>query len=158
MPDVAYRGIKDDLVNGAVDWNAGTAVFRMLLLEVRSTTPGADEDKDLQFLSALLGVTGVAEFTGTNYSRQTLANPTTTYDAATDRYLLDANDVVFANLGVADGTDGTVRAAVVYRRVGADDSTPADDPLYCLLDVNDTVTNGQNFTVALNSAGLLALA
>lgn len=155
--DVVYRGFKEDLANGAIDWNAGTAVVRVLLLEVRSTTAGADEDPDFQFLSSLTGVAGVAEFTGTNYARQTLGTMTITYDATNNRILLDAADAVFANLGVADGTDGTVRAVVVYRRVGADDTTPADDPLYFLFDVTDTVTNGQNLTIAWSASGMLAL-
>ncbi len=155
MPDVAYRGGKELAATTGLDWANG--VYRVLLLETRSTTAGLDEDPDLQFLSQLLGVAGVAEMVATNYARQTLGTKTVTYDATNNRILVDAADTVFPNLGVADGSDGTARAVVLYRRIGADDTTPADDPLIGLYDVADTITNGANLSVVWSANGLVAV-
>ncbi len=155
MPDVAYRGGKELAATTGLDWANG--VYRVLLLETRSTTAGLDEDPDLQFLSQLLGVAGVAEMVATNYARQTLGTKTVTYDAAQNRMEVDAADTVFPNLGVADGSDGTVRAVVLYKRIGADDTTPGDDPLIGLYDVADTVTNGANLTITWSADGLVAV-
>lgn len=147
MADITYNRYKFRLANKTVDY----LKLRVLLLEVRSTTVGADENPDLTFVSDLTGVTGVAEFTGTNYARQPTGTITFTQDDTNNWTLIDCPDIVWANLGIADGTDGTVRAAVIYEQVGADDSTPADDPLVRMVELTDTVTNGQNLTVTTAS-------
>lgn len=142
MADTVYNRWKYRNVTG-VDV-VGSADFRMLLLE--ATAAGAF-NPDLDTVDDLLAVGSVAEFVGTNYARQALdgesagAGP----DDTNDRVNIDFTDEVFASLGVAAGTDGSVVAAVVYVE-------GASDAARFLVSYHDSgfpvVTNGQDLTVA----------
>lgn len=122
----------------------GSADFRMLLLE---TTAAGAFDPDLDDVAALLAVGGVAELSATNYARATLdgesagAGP----DDANNRVNIAYTAEVFATLGVAGGTDGSVVAAVIYDEGGGTDGTRT------LVSYHDSgfpiVTNGQNLTI-----------
>lgn len=141
MADKVYNRFKYRNAHG--DTIIGTADFRMLLLE---TTAAGAFDPDLDSVADLLAVGGVAELTATNYARGTLAGEAVAVDDANDRANADFTDQVFATLGVAAGTDGSVVAAVVYDEGGGADATR------WLVSYHDSgfpvVTNGQNLTVA----------
>ena len=141
MADTIYNRWKYRNVTGTDV--VGSADFRMLLLE---TTAAGAFDPDLDDVAALLAVGSGAELTATNYARQALdgesagAGP----DDTNDRVNIDFTAEVFALLGVAAGTDGSVVAAVVYVE-------GASDAARFLVSYHDSgfpvVTNGQNLTV-----------
>jgi hypothetical protein len=103
----------------AVDWT--TDVIRILLERSTSTyTPDIDHD----FLDDFTTGGGV-EISVATYARQTLASKAKAWDATKDQYEYDAADVAFGSLESGE----TVKAAIVYRQVGGDDTSPADDEL-----------------------------
>lgn len=142
MADTVYNRFKYRNVTGATI--VGTADFRMLLLE---TTAAGAFNPDLDSVTDLLAVGGVAELTATNYARGTLAGETAGAgpDDINDRANIDFTAQVFATLGVASGVDGSVVAAVIYDEGGGADATR------WLVSYHDSgfpvVTNGQNLTV-----------
>lgn len=155
MADVLYtRGIQR-LLSGSLDWDGAAAgTVRVLLSQANPTTAGADENKDLNFVSELTGLAGFAELATTNYARQDVASRTVTEDDTNDRVVLDAADNVWTSLGPATGGP-TILAAYVYERVGADDTTPADDHLLAKFDIADQTVNSGNFTLQWAAAGLV---
>lgn len=149
MPDVLSNRGKRRLVSGGADWaGAAAGTFRWLLLEAAGAGPAATAN----FLSDVLGATYV-EFVGTNYARVDATVRTVTEDDAAGGVVFDCADPVFPTLGVASGADGSVVGAILYERVGVDDSTPADDHFIGFFDIADTVTNGQNFTLTVPATG-----
>jgi hypothetical protein len=107
--------------NGIAKINWASDTIRVLL--ERSTSayvPNIDHD----FLDDFTGGGGV-EISVATYARKTLANAARAYDATKNQMEFDADDVAFGNLESGQ----TVKAIIVYRRVGVDDSTPADDDL-----------------------------
>jgi hypothetical protein len=122
----------------------GSADFRMLLLE---TTAAGAFNPDLDTVADLLAVGSVAEMIATNYARQALTGETAGAgpDDTNDRVNIDFTDLVFASLGIAAGTDGSVVAAVTYVE-------GASDAARFLVSYHDSgfpvVTNGQSLTVA----------
>lgn len=96
---------------------------------------------------------------GTGYSRQDLTTKTVTEDNTNDQGTWDADDVTFPSLN-----GETIQGAIIYKQVGGDDTTPADDPILQVYDndqgdVNDfpIPTNGSDIVVQVDSAGLLNL-
>jgi hypothetical protein len=96
---------------------------------------------------------------GTGYSRQDVTGTTVAEDNAGDQGTWDADDATFTSL---DGE--TIQGAIIYKQVGGDDTTPADDPILQIYDndqgdVNDfpIPTNGSDIVVQVDSAGLLNL-
>lgn len=142
--ETVYNRFKFRSASGLTDWDSGDP--RMLLLE--STAAGA-YDPDLNSVADLLAVGSVAEMIATNYARVALTGESVTEDDTNNRANLDANDVVFTNLGVPAGTDGSAVAAVVYDEGGGTDATR------WLISYHDAgfpvVTNGQPLTVATPS-------
>lgn len=102
-----------------IDWASDT--IRMLLeRDTSAYTPNIDHD----FLDDFTTGGGV-EITVATYARQSLAAKAKAYDSAKDQVEYDCNDVAFGNLEAGQ----TVKAFIVYRQVGGDDSTPANDDL-----------------------------
>lgn len=141
MADTVYNRGKYRLGHGDTVWD--TADLRMLLLE---TTAAGAYAASLNTVTDLLAVGGVAELTATGYARQALDTQTITEDDGNNRVNYDVADEVFANLGVAGGTDGSVVSCVVYDEGGGTDGTRF------LVSYHDSgfpvVTNGQNLTIA----------
>ena len=93
-----------------------------ILLE-RSTsgyTPNIDHD----FLDDFTGGGGV-EISVASYARQTLGSLASAYDSTKNQQEFDCADVSFGSLESGQ----IVRAVIVYRQTGGDDSTPANDEL-----------------------------
>lgn len=96
-------------------------VLRVLLERSTSTyTP----DPDHQDVADFTGGGGV-EISVASYARQTLGGKAVAADDTKNQLEFDANDVAFGNLEAGQ----TVRGLLVYKQVGGDDTTPADDPL-----------------------------
>lgn len=107
--------------NGWRNVNFTSDTIRVLLERSTSTyVPNIDHD----FLDDFTTGGGV-EITVASYARQTLGTKTITYDTVKDQVEYDAADPAFGNLESGQ----TVDAFLVYRRVGVDDTTPADDDL-----------------------------
>ena len=151
MADVVFNRFKANIADGTIDWDTTTGI-RVLLLSTAVATP----DPDLDFVADLVDGSNNIELSTTNYGRQDVASRTVAIDDTNNRSVLDAADNVWTALGPASGGP-TVRGALVYLRVGADDSTPADDPLIAYFDLVDTQVNSGNFTVQWAAAGLITL-
>lgn len=124
MANILYNKGLHALVDQAFNQESG--VMRILLVRSTSTyTPNKDHDFVSQFTSG-----GGIEITVASYARQTLGAVAVTEEDADDLVKTDANNVAFGNLE----TGQTVKAYIVYFRVGADDTTPEDDILFCYVD------------------------
>lgn len=147
MPSSVYNRGKFLLGSGTVSWASATDLHLLLL---QTITGGFNADHN--FVSEAVDGTNNVEVTTVGYARKQLASKTATEDDANDRLNLDAADITWTAVG--DGAQ-TARIAVVYRRVGADDSTPADDDVIAWIDFTDTVLNGGDFVLQI--ADLLRL-
>lgn len=102
-----------------IAWASDT--IRALLVRSTSTyVPNIDHD----YLDDFTGGGGV-EISVASYARQSLASKAIAYDATKNQVEYDAADIAFGNLEAGQ----TVKAFLVYRQVGGDDSTPANDDL-----------------------------
>lgn len=148
-----YLGGLVRLLDGTFDLDGDT--IRMALLSDNTAySPSADSET---FVSDVIdGGTTATEFTGTGYSRQTLANTTVQQDTAASpsEAQLDADDVTFTNL---DGD--TIQSALIYVQVGGDDTTPGDDPLIAHYTSSDfpQSTNGGDIAIQFTADGTVAL-
>jgi hypothetical protein len=92
------------------------------------------------------------EITATGYTAggQALSGLTLTLSAP--NYIWDATDPSWA------GFDGTARGCALFKRVGADLSTPADDPFICALDFGaDKTASGGTFLIQFNAGGIMLI-
>lgn len=144
MASGVYNLAKGRLGDGTIDWD-GSATFRVLLVDSTYTF-----EPDNQFVSDV----SAKEIAPSGYARQTLTGRTVTVDQTNDRAVYDATDTAFGALG----TGATIGGAIVYQRVGADDSTPSDDILIAFLDCPDAPTNGGTITVQYAATGVFYLA
>lgn len=104
---------------------------------------------------------GSAGYTGTA-DRQTLANAAITQDDTDDEAEFDADDVTWTGV---DSTED-IQGWIVYKQVGADDTTPADDPIIVVVDDDMTdapadlplATNGSDVTIEWATEGIINLA
>lgn len=157
----APNATKTQLLNGAFD--LATDTIRIALIS-SSTAYTFDPDTH-EFVSDILdGGTTAEEFSGSSgYTgsgdRQTLANPTTSQDNTDDEGVFDADDVTWT------GVDGTndIQGFLIYKQVGADDTTPGDDRVLAVYD-DDSATsptelplsvNGSDVTVSWNAEGII---
>lgn len=119
--------------------------------------PSTDE-----FVGDVLDGTVAEEFGGsggTGYARQGMTGATVIEDNTNNEADFDADDVIFPGL---DGE--TIQGAIIYKQVGTDDTTPADDPIIQVYDndqgdVSDfpITTNGSDIKIEFNTDGLLTL-
>lgn len=149
MANVRFGPIHARVYKKEIDFVNDT--FRVLL--VRSTS-SYSPDIDHDFLDDFTGGGGV-EISVASYARQTLASGAVTYNATSNKIEVDFADVAFGNLEVGQ----TVLAAIVYRQVGGDDTTPANDDLVCYVDTDGNtllprLLGGGAFNLQFNSAGL----
>lgn len=145
MPSLVYNIAKEQFANGTLDWD-DASTWRVLLV---TATYAANADHN--FVSDVTN-----ELAGGTYARQTLTTRTVTKDTANDRAVLDAADTTFAGLTTAPA-GGIAAAAVIYKRVGADDTTPGDDVLVAYIDHTDHTTDGTDFVIQWSAAGIVTL-
>jgi hypothetical protein len=141
-----YNNAKENLCNGTIDWDDGTATVTMLLLDDAGTyTFNADHNvvNDL--------TPGSNESSGTGYARKTISGRSVAQDDTNDRAQCDATDPA-----VFSGADfGDVQAAVVFWEV----TTDADHILICYLDGASfpITTNGGDLTLQFHADGVFTL-
>lgn len=117
------------LANGSLDMD--TDVIRALAATTDSAgTPDPDHDYLSDLLTAVL-----TEVSVSGYSRATLSSATVTEDDTDDEAEVDYADLSFGS-SVASGE--TVKGFIIYKQVGGDDSTPADDLLIAWIDKDST--------------------
>ncbi len=144
MPSGVYTRAKYLIAAGDLDWDSSSIVVRALLV-----APAYTFSASHQYVSDVLA----NEVSDASYSRVTVATRATSLDLGGGRALFDADDPVFSGLDVV-----TVAGVVLYQQVGGDDSTPANDPLICFIEVSPSVTaDGSNLLVEFDSDGLIQL-
>lgn len=143
---LVYNIAKRQLLDAQLDLDAD--VLRIMLVD-NTYTANADHD----FVSQ----TGLeaAELSGTGYARQTLGTIGVSEDDANDRGEFTAANVTWSGINA-----GTAEAAIIYKQVGGDDSTPANDVLIAYIDTGGfpVTTNGGDLTIQWNAEGILQLA
>lgn len=131
---------------GPIDWDADP-IYCML---VNSTYVGTSLAtlKTHDFINDVQA----NEIIGTGYTAGGVQLSGAAIVTSGDSQAIDFTDPSWASATI------TARGAVIYKRVGADLSTPADDPVLLLLDFGaDKTSTGGTFTVVLNSGGLYQL-
>lgn len=126
-----------------IDWKGSTI---KVMLVTAAYTPNADDDFATTPAASEISVTGYAPgFAGAG--RKTLGTKTATVNDTNDRGDFGAANLTWTALG----SGATIAGAVVYKHNTSD----ADSPLICYLDVADTATNGGD--ISLNFSGGLVL-
>lgn len=130
-------------------------IIKVALL--KETTEYSPDEAAHEFVDDVLdgGTTG-AEFDDTNYSRKTLGSLSVTEDNTDHEGVWDAGDITWNNLGGSQ----TIEAVLIYKQVGGDDNTPADDPILRVLDDSEEsdlplTTSGGNVTIQWDSEGII---
>lgn len=152
------NNFKYELLNGTIDWvNDDIKVA----LGNDSTAYTFDQVNHQYVNDVFDGGSTAEEFgagSGTGYSRQSLANATTSQDDTDNEGVADGDDVTFSGL---DGA--TIQFIMVYRQVGADDTTPGDDEILAIYDDDSAgsladlplTTNGGDVTISWDSEGII---
>lgn len=92
------------------------------------------------------------EIAATGYTAGGITLASLTLTLSTYNYVFDAADASWA------GFTGTARGCVIFKRVGADLTTPADDPLICALDFGaDKTASGGTFLIQWNASGIMTI-
>ena len=158
MSFITNKGL-EQIANGGIDFD--THVIRALAATTDSAgTPTRDHD----FLSDLL-TTVLTEVSVSGYSRATLTSGSVSEDDTDDEAEVDYDDISF---GTTVAAGETVKGVVIYKQVGGDDSTPADDVFLAWIDGDadgdwsartggGLVLGGGEFKLPLNAEGLFKL-
>lgn len=138
MASVFYNNYYEELGKGNIDYTANT--FKILL-----TTTSYTPDVDAHAFRS--DITGEASGTGYTAGGATLSSVTLTQDNTNDRANIDAADVTFSTITVAN-----VDGAVVYKSTG----TASTDPLICYIDFTEgaQTINAGDFTITFDSSGI----
>ncbi len=146
MANFIYNEAKRALAEGELDFGSGGSDLRVLLVMTNTT---ANTEVNVNTISAF---TTLDEMDGSGYARVALTGETVNEDAGNNRAEFDATDATFASLGA--GTR-QVKAAILYKHVGADSS---NIPIAYI----DTAgfpfsANGGNITLTWNSEGIVQI-
>lgn len=139
MTSHVYNHGMYEIIAQSTNW--ATADIRILLVD-----SGYAYDPDDNFVSDVVA----SELSTTGYARQVLDNTTITEDDAGDAVVLDADNEVYAAIGVPVGGP-TLGGAVLYRNTGVD----ATSPVISFEDVTNTVLNGGALTITWPAAGIV---
>lgn len=131
--------------------NEGLSNLTIRAMLERSTSTYTP-DVDHEFVDDL---TGFVELSVASYTRKTVANFAAAADNATDRAVIDHDDVVWAALESGQ----TVKGIFYYAQVGGDDTSPEDDVLIARVDTDASTflpfsTVGGSFTIQPPATGL----
>lgn len=153
MANTIYNGFLYGVAKQTIDWEVD--VFKALLVRSTSTYVPDKDDNDLVDFTGDGGV----EITAAGYARDTLANAAVNADAGNDRSELDCDNLDFGTPAAGQ----TVKAILIYKQVGGDDTTPEDDLLVAYIDTDagallPVATAGGAFTITVNAEGLFQLA
>lgn len=92
-----------------------------------------------------------------SYSRQSVTGANVSVDTVDGEVVFDTDDTTFTNL---DGGD-IIQGWLMYKQVGADDTTPGDDPIISIEDEvknangNNVTTNAANITIQMSAEGII---
>jgi|SRR5690349_21259843 len=151
MSDLLYPKAKGAMLGlsgngGPIDFDADP-IYALLVTNTYVGTALATL-KGHQFRSSITG-----EVSGTGYTTGGIQLTSPTLTQSGDNYIFDAADPAWASSTI------TARGVVIFKRVGADLTTPADDPLIALLDFGaDVISTAGTFTVVFNASGVIQLA
>lgn len=117
---------------------------------------GYTPDRDHDFIGSGAGTPGGEELTATNYtggfggaSRLTLTGKSFTLSDADDWSVFDATDpVIWPSLG--NGVNDTAAGAIIIKEITSD----ADSLLIVFVDFPNRLTDGNDFPLLFNSAGI----
>lgn len=138
MASFVFTKAKAKFAAGEINWvNDPIMAIAVNAIPARSTP---------EFVSDI-----IATEIGPAGARATLAGKAINEDAVDHEAELDAND--FTHTAVASGD--TAVGTILYKQVGGDDTTPADDPVIAFLDYTDIPTNGGDIEVTLAAEGAL---
>jgi len=149
------NNFKQTLLNAGVNWTSDTV---KVALGSDSTAYTFDQANHSYVGDVFDGGTTASEFSGSGYSRQTLANKSVTQDNTDNEGVADADDVTFS------GVDGdTIQFIMVYKQVGTDDTSPGDDPIIAIYDDDSAgsladlplSTNGGDVTIEWDTEGII---
>ncbi len=137
---IVYNEFKEKVAEGVVDLSSGADVIKLALFSV-SYVPDIDSDVSFTALSN--------EVTGTGYTAggETLANQDVTKDNTNDRGIYNADDVTWESLGILSPQPAW---GVLY------DDTHATKILIMYFPL-ETLTNGGDYVISWNTAGILTL-
>jgi len=145
MADGTPNNTKAELLRGNIALETDT--LRVAL--INDTTAYTFDPDAHEFVADVLDAgTTATEFGGTGYSRKDLTGSAIASDDAEDDADWTANDVEWSGLD-----DETIQGAIVYKQVGGDDTTPADDPIVQVYD--DEQGDLANFPLPTNSSGIV---
>ena len=139
-----YNSFKADVLKAEFNLANGQDTLKMSL--VAGYVPNIDTDIDW----ATTAAPGSVEFSATgNYTAATLANQAVSTDTANNRGKFDADDVTWSSLNL-NNTSASPSHAVLW------DDTHATKGLICYWEVT-TASNGGNYTLQFNTAGILTI-
>lgn len=131
---------------GAVDFDTDP-LYLMLVTSTYTGTATATL-KGHQYRSDVTAISG-AEVTGTGYTAGGVQLTGVSVAASGDNAVFTASNPAWATATIS------ANGAVLFKRVGADLTTPADDPIIALFDFGETVAStAGTFTVNLGSTPL----
>lgn len=137
-------------VSETMDWDSASSdTYEVALIDNEGGTPYSF-DSTHNYVSEVFdgGTTGL-EFSGSNYTRQTLGSKTVTQDDGNTRGEADAADATFT------GIDGATIAAALVFKVGPTDDT--DSPLVAHITSADfpLTANGGDVTISWDAEGIV---
>lgn len=155
---IIYNEAKERLLGAQLSLTADTIRVALIGTDTDGSvvyTPNPDTDDATSgesFVSDVIGAEAT-EVSGTNYERKTLSTTPIQTDNSNDRAEFDADDITWSLLD----TTRDIAGVLMYKQVGADDSTPGDDPLIGYFDGPDfpKPTNGSDFTIAWDADGII---
>lgn len=137
-----YNNFKSAILKGEIDLVNDT--LRMIL--VSSYTPDIDTDTQYSHVS------GNEYASGSGYTAggKALTGNSVTTDTANDKGVFDADDVSWSSLGPL--SPATPSHAILY------DDTTTNKLLIAYWEIGTTATNGGDYALRFNSAGVISIA
>lgn len=151
MADLIYpitkAGVLGATANGGpIDWDADP-IFIMLVNSTYAALSDATK-KTHDFRDDITSY----EISGTGYTAGGVQLTSPNVLTSGDSRAIDFADAAWTTSTI------TASGAVVFKRVGADMTTPENDPLICFLDFGGSKSSsGGTFTVVFNASGLYSL-
>lgn len=146
MASGVYTYGKQLFLTNASEWTSGS-VYRVLLV---------DELYGFSHTHQYVSSTEAYELSATGYERKTLSTLALAVDTTAGGVYFKCDGLLWAEVSAGKKVGGVV----VYRQVGGDDTTPADDNLVCFLDTQNSdgtypTTNGGDLRLIIPNSQLM---
>lgn len=136
--------------------NLETATLKIALFD--NSTAYTFDAVNHEFVNDVLDSGTTAQELGdSSYSRQSISNAAVTVDGPDTEVVVDADDVTWTSLSGGE----TIQGWLIYEQVGADDTTPGDDPIIAIedevtdADGNEITTNGSEVNLNFDAEGIV---